>query len=94
MGSFNETKDVVIEIDYKDGDNQIAYFDCVHSLHYYDGDELAIGEFSYDTENYPTTLEDDDINRISEQVSEYLTERFCRGLSSVNDGDTISLEVN
>ncbi len=86
--TINETKIVVFQIEHNG-----HQFDCEHTLNYYDDDTLAIGEFDYDTEPYPTNVSFEDADTISEGISEYLLLRCCRGLSDITDGETISIAI-
>jgi len=87
--TINETKEVIVHIVYNE-----HTFDCKHTLNYYDDDTLAVGEFDYDAESYPDTLNEDDTNTISDGVSEHLTTHCGRGLSSVVDGETIYVVID
>ena len=88
MSSINETKEVIINIKYNQQE-----FDCKHTLNYYDDDTLAVGEFDYDTEPYPSYISEEDTDIISDAISEHLTAHCGRGLFSVNDGEEISIEI-
>jgi len=88
MASFDETKDVVIDVTYNEHS-----FEVVHTLNYFDNDSMAIGEFEYTADAYPTELTEDEQNFVAEQISEHLTTNCSQGLSGVDDGETIYLTI-
>ena len=89
MSSLNETKVVLIDVTYKEHN-----FDTLHTLNYYVDDSMAIGEFDYDADPYSDELDADDVNYISDKISEHLSEHCGRGLYNVTEGETIYLDIS
>ena len=88
MSFINESKSVTLLVQFK-GQSIRAE----HTLEYYDSDMLDCAEFTYDAENYEcdTPLSDDDSDKLSDVLSEYLTDNYGRGLSKLQDDDEIEL---
>ena len=89
MICINESKEINIITKFN-----MAEISAMHTLNFYDSNELTTPEFDYDADSYEPSLNDEDSDTLSEVLSEYLTARFSRGLSSIDSGDTIYLQYD